>query len=602
MLLELRAWIDDPRPYVGRHHKRPWSSLAKDVIHAIDTVGPGLRSKVPDLGVVRSLLLDPEPGASSQWRADCGHALASVIRELEAPAAAVAAFDDLHAALVDPACSHEAVESLRFNLDAALRCGGRALSTESSRLAGVLSDDALWVESARAAVSGGPVRSGRRPNEAAHLPEADRLALCRDLLCLPVALRTQVAWVCFERAHCRTPDWILPIGGVTFFDGPTLSSVLSASAAGEALAHLRDRLPAELLDNPQLLQRALDVTAFNDDLEDWVWVRVDLGEGPLVAPLQRAHQIAESLIDLAAFHDLGTHWRPMAGGVLVVDGEVLHRLPVHRSIDQSEHGQFWTSETLNEVAADLAPHVPAITDLLLELLTTARTVRLNAGNDANRAALLVDVQVIELVASMAHASHWSVHLTEQLGPTWAREVLLDELIDAYREPTEVWDLRDVPEVAVVDDLYESIPGERTGRLRLRFDLALRRLPAICDALPLHAPGARRLRTLQRRLLTTSSAGQWIDELTRNYDAGVDRLRRCRDAAAHGGPANPDVVASVRGFANSQAARVTSTAIWATVRGENIREAHDRPRAQDTAWRATLDGPEATLDLLVDAEI
>jgi len=317
--------------------------------------------------------------------------------------------------------------------------------------------------------------------------------------------------------------------------------------------------------------------------------------------MQRAHRIAESLVDLAAFHDQGTHWRPMTGGVLVIDGKVWHGLPIHRSIDQSAHSRYWTSETLNEVAADLAPHVPAIADVLLELLTTARTVRLNAGDDANRAALLVDVQVIELVASMAHASHWSAHLTEHLGPTWAREVLLDELIDAHREPTGVWELRDVPQVGAVDDLYESIPGDRTERLRLRFDLALRRLPAICDALPLHAPGARRLRTLQRRLLTTSSAGQWIDELMRDYDAGVDRLRRCRDAAAHGGPSNPDVVASVRKFANSQAARVTSTAIWATVRGKDIREAHDRPRAQDTAWRAALNGPGAALNIVVDSE-
>jgi len=248
MLLELRAWIDDPRPYVGRHHKRPWSSLAKDVIRAIDTVGPDLRSRAPGLGLVGSLLLDPEPGASSQWRLDCGRALASVMRELETPAAAVAAFDDLHVALVDPTRSYEAVESLAFNLDAALQCSGRALSTESSRLAGILSDDALWVESARALLSGSSVSPGRRPNETAQLPESDRLALCRDLLRHPVARRTQAAWVCFERANCRTPDWILPIGGVTFFDGPTLAAALNAITAGEPLAHVRDRLPAELLD------------------------------------------------------------------------------------------------------------------------------------------------------------------------------------------------------------------------------------------------------------------------------------------------------------------------------------------------------------------
>lgn len=42
MLLELRAWIDDPRPYEKRHHKCVWSSLTKDAMRAFDAVGPGL--------------------------------------------------------------------------------------------------------------------------------------------------------------------------------------------------------------------------------------------------------------------------------------------------------------------------------------------------------------------------------------------------------------------------------------------------------------------------------------------------------------------------------------------------------------------------------
>jgi hypothetical protein len=598
-LLELRAWVEHPRPYEKRHHERPWRSLADDVSEVLGTVGAGLRAQAASLDALASMMGDRDLGASPEWKTRCQPALDSATSELASPSASVAAFDDLHAALLDPATAYDTVESLMLHLDAVLRFGGRSLSTVGESLAGVLSDESMSVDLARAVLAGERPAAIRMPDEPAGLSEAERLSLCRDLLQHRPPRGTQVVWVCFENAYCRFPDWILPIGGVTFIDGPALAGVFEhMTTTGELPPHLIDRIPVELVDDAAHLRWYLDVAKHNKDLKEWVWARVDLGDEPYVSTLAQARRIAASLVDLASFHDFGTQWRLMDGGVVLVDGQVRSGAMIDPPVDKSMYALGFTSETLGDLADELAPHVPAIAEPLLDLLAAARTVQANTG-DSSSTALLIDVQVIELVAKMTGTAPWCEHLTSNLATTSARNALLAELIEAHRAPADVAELRELPEVRAIAELTEHVSGDRRNLMRVRYDLALQRTPALCDALPRYAPGARRLRTLNGRLSSTTSAGQWIDELVRQYGRGVDRLARCRNAIAHGGPTNVDVVASVRKFANDQAAQVTSIAIWGTVRRKSLDKAHDQPRDREARWRAALDAPGATTDVLLD---
>ncbi|WP_163275251.1 hypothetical protein [Cellulomonas iranensis] len=602
LLGELQAWIDDPRPYDKRYHRSPWQTVSQDVREALQGVGPLLRAHVQALDALTAVLEGDNLGADSERRAACRTSLRRVAAQAIDGAAAAAAFDDLYLAISDAETPDDTVEMLLSHLESVLLARGQTLRSMGTLLPDVLEDAAWATDIARALVTGTSPGAVRDPLQRAGLPESERLQLCRDLLrSRAVSSGHQVAWVCFDRAHCRVPDWIVTIGGVTFFDGPTLHEVVNSVAEGSALpSHLTDRLPAEVLAQDALFARDLEVTRINPGVKEWVWARVDLGTTPSPTPLGRARRIATSLVDLAIFYDGGTRWRPMTGGLLVIDGRLRSWSPPYSARDDSRFANEWTSETLGSLADDLTEHFPRVTDRLLDLLAAAKTVSANERDGAGGAVLLLDVQVIELLSSMSKSGNWAVHLTTNLAQSWARGVVLEELIDAHRRPADSFELRHIDEAAAVSDLYESVPGSRAPRVVLRYDLAHERLDALVAALPAHAPGARRLRALMVNLQSAETAGRWIDRLVRDYESGVARLARCRNAAAHGGPMHEGVLASVRGFANRQAATVTNLGIWATVSGESVAEAHERLRRRAERWRVALDAPSARLpDLLTE---
>lgn len=128
-------------------------------------------------------------------------------------------------------------------------------------------------------------------------------------------------------------------------------------------------------------------------------------------------------------------------------------------------------------------------------------------------------------------------------------------------------------------------------MHIRFDLALERLRDLVSALPSSAPGARRLRTLATRLATTSAATAWVDELIAQFGEGIDRLARCRNAAAHGGPAERGIIASVREFANHEAARTINLGVWATVKRR--RSPPGTTTYERTVWRGAENSREGS---------
>lgn len=600
-LQELQGWVTDACPYVKRQHSAPWASVVADTAAAIERRGRRLRAATPALDRLLDVTAPPELGASSTRRAECRDLLSASTAQLAAAEAVVAAFDDLYEALADPSTAHEVVKGHVELLDAALRFSNRSLGSTGALLAEALEDSAWAVDAIRAAVGdteGGP---GRGPHERAGLTNAKRRALCREYLMHEQVHAHQVVWLCYERAHCRFPDWIVPIGGVTFINGPTLKSVLDDIAAGQPIPdHLQGRLPAELLAHDPFLFSWLDVTRVNQGLEEWVWARVDLREEAVLEPRSHARLLADSLVGLAAFHDDGTRWRRMTGDLLVVDGAARGGSFIYRQVDKTEHQQDWTSDTLGELADDLAPHFPAAVEGLLDMLATAESVQANDHDDSNPASLLLDVQVIEVIASKC-SRHWADHMTSHLAAAWARSTLLDELYDAHRTPTDQWDLRDIPQVQAGSSLIESVPGSPRPRIHIRHDLAVTGLPALVEALPTHAPGARRLRALDQHLRTPVDAVRWIDDLIAQYKSAVDRLARCRNAAAHGGPVNRDVIATVRGFANGEAGRTASTGVWAIVQGETIVDAHRRHSARDAGWRAALERSDTVASAVLAGE-
>ncbi|MFJ2298688.1 hypothetical protein [Oerskovia paurometabola] len=481
----------------------------------------------------------------------------------------------------------------------ALTRSNRSLESEGAVIASVLNDEVWGVDIARPADAPTPSLD-RRPDKPAELTEHERVQLCREFLETPPRPIThQVVWVCFERARCHRPNWIVRVGPVTFIDGPTLQPVLDAIATNsEVPSHLGDRLPSEVLHPDGILAHRLDVTRDTERLEEWVWARVEVDGTHRATAVKRARRIATSLVDLAAFHDQGTRWKLMTGGVLLDAGRARHGPPTVPQPDQSEYSPRWTSETLGTISEVIGQ--ASLSEKLLGLLATADAVRVNGIGEPSPSGLLIDVQVIEVLASQSGGRRWQVHMTNMFALAWAQEEVLRELINAQIAADSL-ELRQLPEVIAVSDLYETVVGSYATRVRLRYDLALERLPALAAALPVHAPGARRLRTLANRLAAVPAAVAWVDDLIQQFEGGVERLARCRNAGAHGGPIDSGVVASVREFANGEARRSISLGVWATAQGEKIEVSHQRVRDKAAKWRSRLTEAD-TLKTLVELEV
>jgi hypothetical protein len=554
---------------------------------SLEAIGPLTRVAAPAYADLIAEFKEPKLGSSPTRRAACC-SIADVLEDqLRQGKTAVAALDDLYAGICDLSTTHDRVVELLDVLGEVLRMSRRSLSSDGHVLGSVLDDEVWGVDIVRPH-DAPPPSFARRPDTPAGLTESERLNVCRDFLQQPrAARRAQAAWVCFERATCLVPRTV-SVGPVTFIDGPTLQSAVNSIAAGSAIAaHIREHLPQEVLDADEFFAQSLDVGRDNDGVKEWVWARVELDGTEQSPAIEHARTVASGLVGLAAFYDRGTRWKLMTGGILVHDGRPSFGPFVFRQPDKSEHDSPFTSETLGEIGEQIEPGSPTPGEQLLGLLATANLVRVNGLGDPSPSGLLIDVQVIEAMASQAGASNWQRHTKGTFALTWAQQTVANEIINAHSTPTDVYDLSFIPEVAAIDGLHEPVHDSRIPRFHFRFELALERLAGLVSALPDHAPGARRLRTLDRRIATTSAATAWVDELVAQFEQGVDRLARCRNAGAHGGPTELGVIASVREFANREAARTINMGIWATVKKEKLAASHDRVRAQGLAWHQAL---------------
>jgi len=70
----------------------------------------------------------------------------------------------------------------------------------------------------------------------------------------------------------------------------------------------------------------------------------------------------------------------------------------------------------------------------------------------------------------------------------------------------------------------------------------------------------------------------------DYGQHVERLSRCRNSFTHGGSINLKVATTVHLFAKPQATHITRTGLWAVLSGCEVKEAHDKRRADDDTWR------------------
>jgi len=604
VMAELDAWLEDPRnnnyyrTTEWKYRTNEWKSMVFDTRRALRTRGPQLASRTPALTDLLRELEKPKIAQEVQTnpavRDHCRALGARSCIELATPGAAEAAFNDLVDAVSTASTSSVIVDAYLQTLDATLSSADRALVREGRDLAGVLDNSAFVIRSVLHDLDGAPLPDRSNLDEDAELSLDDRLALCRRLMRQPATPGHHVVWTCYSHARARA-WWQLTLGPVTFFDGPALLGALesvSSNSPTEA-AHAAEQLPAELLSEDELGPSRWSDMMWPEDNERWVAVRVDLREGSYADPVRVAQGQADALVKLAGFHSGRTSWRQLNGYVHIID-DVLRVQSSFAPPIVPPTGIDTTDDTLAELRPQLAHHLPIDDPRLLELLEAAAIIE-SHDEDADPTSLLHDVRVIELLASRCSNS-WQKHLKETFAIRWARACVMDEIYRSVQAAVGDPQLRGTSGLPQPNELLAHI-SDGSGRVQVHYDVALAALPVLARELPDHYEGARRIRTTARRTRNIHNLNHWITELVQDYGQRVERLSRCRNSFTHGGPINLNVAATVHLFAKAQATHTTSTGLWAVISGCEVKEAHDKRRADDDTWRNGISTAHSVYDAL-----
>ncbi|MGY1651781.1 hypothetical protein [Geodermatophilus sp. SYSU D01119] len=592
---ELDRWLTDPRPYDPGFHRWPWQHMAEDVQQVIATRGPRLRASTPGLSKLKDLLLTPKLGAKPDVRRQASDLLRS--GQVELGQASVAAFDDLLAAVRDPAATTETVAARLRLLESALAMTGRSLRSEGNLLAGVLDDAAFDIAIARQELDGTPMPSPARRSEldSAGLAPDERVTLCHALLEQERTPGRQAVWVVYGQARIAAAGWHVNFGPVTFYDGPAMLGLIDMVRDGTSDRH--EDLPEELLSDGELGDPSRRRLTWPTDVEQWVAVRVDLGTSRYADPVRIAWEQVEALVQVAGFHGRGTAWERLSGYLFVEDGQLRgSSFPFRLPFDRRQYVHDYTDEELFRLAPRLQAHLPVTDPLLAELLQVSALVH-DREESADPTTLLQDVRAIELVSSRCSTA-WQDLLLDNFAVDSLRQTARLDVFNAVWTMTSNSELKaHLPDLPEPHDLQKNVPGEY-HRYQLRIDVALAALKPLARSMPIHHAGGRRIRTVAAACTDPTAVQAWVEAEIEHYQRRVRRLKRCRDSLIHGGPISLDVARTVQRFANRQAQAVVATALEAVLQGRAIADVFAEHRRDDAAWREALGGATSVSEALL----
>jgi hypothetical protein len=585
---DMDAWLHDPRPYEA-NHRRGWRSAVDDLHTTAGLIGPRLRAALGrDLTTALSATAglpgsDPTPACPAAQTA-----LGALRARWTDPAVLEAAWSDIADACRDPQTPSETVAARRDLFWQLVRAADRNTQELGRLLAGVVDDNALVVEMTR-------VRLGDLPNpgpgawprhdQPAGLAEPERIGLCQRLLATPPTPAHHVVWVGFDRASLDGP--MQSVGPISFYRGAWVRATMEHNGPG------RSQLPAELT-SPDSPLRPPDLPK-GDRI---VLARVDLGTGVFPDAPRVAAEQAQAVVTVASVRAGDRYWRPLDGYIHATDGRVTgwssFGLPFQRADVAPDLDR--TADELSALAATLGPRLPVADPALTETIDALGWWQ-SATDQPPLAAVVLDVRVLELVAARVTNGAWYDYLDSYHRDGWIRSRVISTLrsvVFATMRGYHVVPSSEHPQLAGLQaTLFESTSA---GRHLFHADRALAALPTLATIWPVHDHLGRQLRSLATDLSSPAALEAWCQALGDRWTRALARLRRVRNALAHGGPLTP-AADTVHRLAHQRAGRTLSFTLEALLDGRGAVKTHEDARKHMTAWRNGVSGAASVHDAL-----
>jgi hypothetical protein len=576
---ELLVWIDDPRPFDDRMHVSGWDSAGRDLLDAVDGLGQHLKDAIAvHVATLRSLWRNDIGGDSVQRQLLKTAALA-LRADLATADVAKAAWQDLQKTCAQSTRPSGTVAARRDAFWEVIRASDRNAEELSRSLTGVLTGSRVSALNMLVALGDvDPAIVDRLALRAApDMPVPERLELVERFLVLPIESHAHVVWFAFRQAWLTSMVQSLP--AVEFFDAQWLHGNLFDDGP------FRGQLPVELtqLEHPEELPADKDV----------VLARVDLGTGKVPDAIREAAQRVDTLLSMATF-GCAVPWQRLSGLIHVQDGRIVHQRAFW-VLDQAEspHALDSTAAQLTRMAPRVAARIPIADPAAKEIIDALQWWRTGATSSAAE-SLLLNVRVIELVASRLGETWWTTYLEKYLKNLWIHDSILDVLFRVF------WEALHQPVLSEMRDQQRSIFLEVTssslGQQKYSISKAAAHVTEMLAFTPPHSPLGRDLRTIQRRTANAKALQDWAKEMEYQWSASVHRLERVRNAVAHGGPFTDRAIQLVHPLSQRLSVWSLWEAVEAVIDGNPLPQAFQQTSNRWNTWRSSLANASSIADI------
>jgi hypothetical protein len=579
---ELIVWVNDTRNYDERVHESGWMSAVKDFLAATDSLGSKTKQIIQShVDAIRSSC-QRGVGGNQSLRTQLSNEAAAMRQTLTTAPTLHAAWIDLLRILSRAESSMNTAAARRDNFWAIVRATDRNTIELSRRLTSVLTGDPFEALKARLELGeidriDGSIQSIRSSTPL--INPRQRLDLAIKVLISEPASRTHIVWFAFRNAGLTSMGQ--SFGSIRLFDARWLRAILEQDGPS------RDEIPSEL--------RGLEDPSTIPDQRDVVMASVNLGPGTFSDAVRVASERIDAFLGMSTI-GCPIAWEQMHGFIHVQDGHIVtHQYFVYEDDRlESPLALDGTAAQIAKMAPRVAPKLPVNDHDLKDIIDALHWWR--GGLDQPTAAsIVVNVRIIELVASRIGETFWTTYLEKYMKNSWIQNAILDMLDIALREALT----RHVSAGVQARQREIFLKAMQYSEGQQRF-MAARYLDAIIEFTAPNLPLGRELRTIKQRTSSTVAIQAWCTELERLWQAWVHRLERVRNSIAHGGPFTEQAVLITQPFSQKVAVWALWESIEGFLEGKTLTQSHIDLKSQWDQWRSSLQNATSIDDIFIHA--
>lgn len=496
---ELIAWTRDNRDYDERVHEPGWQSAIHDFLIAADFLGSKTKRVVQShLDVMRNAC---QPGVlgTQTLREQLSAEAAAMRQTLGTTPALIAAWTDLIGILGRKEALMNTVSVRRDNFWAIVRAVDRNAFELSRRLTSVLTGDPFEVLKAQLALGeidriDGDILSIRRSTP--RIDPKRRLDLALRLLSLEPISSAHLVWFAFKGAGLT--GMVQGSDSIRLFEAQWLRANLLQGGP------FISEIPNEIRD--------LEVANTIPDKSDVVLASVDLGTGTFSDAVREASERLDAFVGMSM---LGSPilWERIRGFIHLQDGRIaanqFFRYEDERSESQSPYALEYAAARITDRASRIASRIPVSDRNIKDIIDALHWWRPDPSQPTS-ASIILNVRIIELIASRAGEKSWTTYLEKYFKNVWIHAVVMDTFHGALHEALH---RRVVPEVQSKQrEILLEVVEYRVGGQRFHIDKAVRHLDDIIHFTSPDLSIGRDLRTVRQRTSSADALTRWCTEV------------------------------------------------------------------------------------------